>query len=265
MKNKFHYIAFALLLSLTACEKVIDLDLRNDTGKLVIEGNIVDTLGVQTIKLTTNVPFSNTNTYPPVTGAQVSVSDQAGNSYSFSESQSGMYTSTPFKGIAGNTYTMTALINGKTYTASSTMPTRVPLDSLSSRKHPIDGGNNKLISVHYQDPAGIVNQYRFTMYLNNVQIPRVFANDDEFSDGRNVNFDFRLGNDDPDIHAGDKVTVEMQCVDKTIYTYWFSFMQQSDSGPGGAVAPSNPPNNIKPVTLGYFSAHTTQTKTIIVK
>jgi hypothetical protein len=31
------------------------------------------------------------------------------------------------------------------------------------------------------------------------------------------------------------------------------------------VAPANPPASISPATLGYFSAHTTQTLTLVVK
>ncbi|HEX3384292.1 MAG TPA: DUF4249 domain-containing protein, partial [Mucilaginibacter sp.] len=60
-------------------------------------------------------------------------------------------------------------------------------------------------------------------------------------------------------------SVEMQCIDKPIYTYWYSLMQLQVNNPGGQVAPSNPPTNISPTTLGYFSAHTTQTMTLVVK
>jgi hypothetical protein len=57
----------------------------------------------------------------------------------------------------------------------------------------------------------------------------------------------------------------MQCIDKPVYTYWFTLMQQGDNGPGGGVTPADPPSNITPTVLGYFSAHTTQSKTIVVK
>ncbi|ULT26048.1 hypothetical protein KUH03_03495 [Sphingobacterium sp. E70] len=53
----------------------------------------------------------------------------------------------------------------------------------------------------------------------------------------------------------------MLCVDKTVYNYWYSLMQQSANS---GVTPSNPPTNISPVTLGYFSAHTFSTKSIQV-
>ena len=46
--------------------------------------------------------------------------------------------------------------------------------------------------------------------------------------------------------------------------YWFSLMQQQGNGPGGGTTPSNPPSNFDNNALGYFSAHTTQVKQIIV-
>jgi len=70
---------------------------------------------------------------------------------------------------------------------------------------------------------------------------------------------------DKGIFSGDTVTVEMQCIDLPVYTYWETLMQEQSNGPGGGVTPSNPPTNITPATLGYFSAHTTQSQTIIVK
>jgi hypothetical protein len=124
-------------------------------------------------------------------------------------------------------------------------------------------GNKREITADLNDPAGTHDQYRFVMYVNGKQVNRVFAYNDDFADGRSLYLD--LIQNDVDIIPGDTVTVEMQCIDKANYTYWYTFMQQGYNGPGGGVSPSNPPNNISPVCLGYFSAHTTQSKTIIVK
>jgi hypothetical protein len=265
MKTIYTYLTLLFLLPvITSCTKVINLNLGNNTGQLVIEGNITNVNGPQIVKLTNNVPFSNTNTYPPVTGAKVTVSDQAGNNYPFIENPAGTYTATQLSGIAGNKYTMTVLTNGQTYTASSVMPALVALDSVTAENNDFNSSNNrKKITVHYQDPAGVANQYRFVMYVNNVQVNTVFATNDSFTDGNNVSFDLR--EDDIDVYPGDTVTVEMQCIDKTIYTYWFTLIQQGQNSAGGGVTPSNPPNNITPTAFGYFSAHTTQTKTITVK
>ncbi|MBB6273838.1 hypothetical protein HDF26_004311 [Pedobacter cryoconitis] len=75
----------------------------------------------------------------------------------------------------------------------------------------------------------------------------------------------KIRQQDIDIYANDKVTVELQCIDKPVYTYWLTLMQQGNPGPGGGVTPCNPPTNISPETLGYFSAHKTQTISIIAK
>jgi hypothetical protein len=261
---KLYLLFIALSIIVTSCTKVIDLKLGNNTGDLVIEGNITNVQGPQIIKLSLNVPFTNTNTYPTVTGATISVSDQAGNTYPCVESPAGTYSTSQFAGISGNTYTMNVSSKGKIYTAISVMPAVVALDSVTAEKNDFNSSNNrKKITVHYKDPSGVVNQYNFLLFVNNVQVKAIFANNDQFTDGNNVSLD--LNQDLIDIYPGDTVTVEMQCVDLNIYTYWFTLMQQGNNGPGGSVTPSNPPTNITPTTLGYFSAHSTQTKTILVK
>lgn len=258
-----------ILTILTSCTKVIDLKLGNNTGKLVIEGNLTNVTGLQTIKLSQNVSVSATNTFPPVTGATVTVNDPAGRNYTFIEGPAGSYTNSSLTGTAGNSYTMMVIADAKNYQASSVMPTAVVLDSLTYKDEPVNTSKHKkVLTVHYLDPAGITNQYRFIIWINNIQVKTIYAFNDDFNDGRYVSLDLRVrDNDDTDygVYAGDKVTVEMQCLDKTIYTYWYTLMQQASNGPGGGVTPVDPPSNITPTVLGYFSAHTTQSQTIIIK
>jgi len=263
MKNPKPYIAFIpLLLLVVSCTKVIDLKLKNDAGELVIEGKITNMPGPQSIMLSTNVPFTSTNSYPQVTGATVTVSDQAGNSYKLIEGPAGTYTAYQLAGVAGSIYLMNVSTNGKNYKASSQMPAMVLLDSVTSKTSGFDK-KRRQVTVHYQDPAGTANQYRFVVYINYVQVKAIFAYNDNYNDGKYVNIDLR--EDNIDVYPDDIVQVEMQCIDKVVYTYWFTQMQQEINGPGGGVTPSNAPNNISPNALGYFSAHTTQTKTIVVK
>jgi hypothetical protein len=266
---KTRNLKLSILILLTAvstlsCNKVIDLNLGNDSGKLVIEGNVTNVTGMQNVVLSRNVPFTSPNTYPAVTGATVSVSDDKGNNYPFTEGPAGTYSNGHLYGVAGTTYTMTVLTGGVTYKASSEMPPLVPLDSITSKTNDFNDRNNRReITVHFQDPPGEPNQYKFLLFVNNVQVDAIFAIDDEFTDGRYVNLD--LVENQTDIYPGDTVRVEMQCLDKPIYTYWFTLAQQQQDTPGGGVAPSNPPTNITPDALGYFSAHTTQSITLVVK
>jgi hypothetical protein len=269
MKKTQLYISFLAMVTLfSACTKVIDIKTGNESGELDIEANVVDTTGLQTITLSRNVPFTNTNVYPAVTGAKISVSDPSGNNYFFAEGPSGTYTNQLLTGVSGSAYKMTVTVGDTTYNATSILPVKVALDSVTSQNMPLSTGSNpkKQIIVHYQDPKGVANYYRFILYVNGVQLKAVFAFDDEFNDGDYVNNILFAGGDDiTDIYAGDQVTVIMQCIDQPVYLYWFTLMQQVQNGPGGGVTPSNPPTDISPVTLGYFSAHTTQSRTIIVK
>jgi hypothetical protein len=254
-------------LLFSACTKVIDPKVGNDPDQLNIEANLTNINTVQYVLLRKSISLSNTNNYPPVTGATVAVSASNGNTYAFTETQPGIYASIPFGASEGVTYTLHVQANEQTYTATSIMPATVIMDSLSSKNRPLnkpkDGRDQKVISVYYQDPAGIANQYRFIERVNGVQVKSVFVYDDQLTDGRYVTFE--LLEQDIDIYAGDTVEVEMQCIDKPVYTYWFALQSQQSNNFNGAVAPANPLTNISPQTLGYFSAHTSQTISFRVK
>jgi hypothetical protein len=267
MENRPIWQLFVFMVLTTGCTRVIDLKLGNVSRQLDIEANITNRGSSQVIYLRSNVDFSDSNNYPPVGGATVSVSDEAGNSYVFTETQPGTYTSPAFTGTSGTAYTLQTAVNGQSYTATSTMPAVVRMDSLTDKNRPLnrhqDGRDEKVISVYYQDPPGIANQYRFIEWVNGVQVKSVLTYDDQLTDGRYVTVD--LLEQDIDIYVGDIVRVEMDCIDRPIYTYWFALESQQANNFNGAVAPANPPTNISPAVLGYFSAHTSQTITYTVK
>lgn len=265
IRLKYYTSLLLVAVVILSCKKVIKLDMGNDSGKLVIEGNITDEPGPQFVKLSRNVPFTSTNTYPPVTGATVTIYDSTTNRYfDMTEGPAGTYSVGKGLGIYGHTYSMTVNAGGHTYTARSVMPQFVGMDSIVTSNNILDKNDNKrMMTVYFNDPAGVKNQYRFIMYVNNVQVNTIFAFDDQFIDGKHVTLD--LQQNEKDIYPGDTVRVEMQNIDRPIYTYWFTLEQQQGNNPGGAVAPSNPPTNITPATLGYFSAHTTQSISIVAK
>jgi hypothetical protein len=263
---KYYIITAIVALAIASCTKVIDLKLGNNTGQLVIEGNVSNEDGLG-VKLSRNVPFSSTNTYPPVTGATVIITDDFGDNLQLSETQPGTYTiaNTPeLRGVSGRTYTLSVQTGGQIYSAVSTLPHQVRMDSITASNSQFSSTDKqKGITVYFQDPANQVNQYRFIMTVNGVQVKNIFAYNDDFTNGRYVSIE--LLENDIDVYSGDTVKVEMQCIDQNMYKYWFTLSQQEGNNPGGAVAPSNPPTNITPATLGYFSAHTTQSLTLVVR
>ena len=263
IKLKYYSCLLFILLTAASCRKVIDLKLDNNSGQLVIEANITDIPGRQFVRISRNVPFTDPNTYPPVTGATVILDNNHGNRYPLKEDANGLYYLDNAYGTYGRTYTLNVLVDGKTYLASSTMPQVVTLDSIASKSSYIGNADKRLITVFFKDPGEVVNQYRFVMYVNHVQVNSIFAFNDDFINGKYVNLD--LQENDIDVLPKDTVTVEMQSIDKPIYNYWFTQAQQQANNPGGAIAPANPPTNITPATLGYFSAHTTQSITLVVQ
>ncbi|WP_104381092.1 DUF4249 domain-containing protein [Sphingobacterium sp. HMA12] len=250
---------FFLTFLISSCEKVIDIHVNDEVGRLVIEGAINNTASQQEIKLSRNAAFSGGNNYPAVTGATVIVRNQKQQEYTFVETESGTYKAQQFAGIPGETYTMEVRIDQEKYQATSQMPQIVTLDSVSVENPKFGDKEKRNIKVFYKDPADQINQYRFVVFLNDKQLKDIYAVNDDFNNGNEISLTLRP--DDVDMFPGDRIRVEMLCVDKTVYNYWYSLMQQSANS---GVTPSNPPTNISPVALGYFSAHTFSTKSVQV-
>lgn len=261
MKKTLFYILLLVLLILTqSCEKVIDIQVNDEIGKLVIEGSINNTNPQQEIKLSRNVSFSAGNDYPSVTGARVIVYDNEEKEYVFQETIPGTYVAKDFTGQPGRIYSMDIQVDEHKFAAKSKMPQVVQLDSLIVEKPKLGDKDTRNIKVFYSDPKNEANQYRFILFVNDKQIKDIYAVNDDFNNGNQVSITLRP-NDDEEIYPGDQIRIEMLCIDKSIYNYWYSLMQQSS---GGGITPSNPPTNISPNVFGYFSAHTISSKSIVV-
>ncbi|EOR95083.1 hypothetical protein ADIARSV_1743 [Arcticibacter svalbardensis MN12-7] len=269
----YSFFLLAAVISFSSCEKVIDVKLDSSANQVVIEANVTND-AVQTIKISQSVPYTDSNVYPAVTGAEVRVTDDTGGSWTFFETQPGIYTfGSSFKqrdfsvglGQPGRTYTLHVSVNDVTYTAMSTMPKPVPLDSLSLDIITFGGDENKQVRIHFKDPEDQVNQYLYIMKINGVQAKSIFVDNDRLTNGNDVSSVLFYFSDNEKLKTGDEVEIEMQSIDKNVFTYWFTLSQQTQNGPGGGVTPGNPPSNISNNALGYFSAHTTETKRLTIE
>jgi len=249
-------------LALLSCEKVIDIDLEDAEPALVIEGNVSDTETTHYVNISKTVPFSANSTHNPVQGATVHILEEpAGNLAStggytskseraFVETSPGVYQIDNYQAYSGRTYTLKVLLDGQEYVASSTMPMPVMIDSVGTVTDSFFGDEEKTIGVVYQDPPNVKNYYRYLVTLNGKPSNLIFAYNDKFNDGKQVQRN--LYHEDLDLVIGDAVMVEQQCIDKATYTY-FNGIQSNNPG---AAAPANPTSNFSNGALGYFSAHT---------
>lgn len=259
MKKYILFSAIASIVLLASCQKVIEIDLNSKDPQIVIEGNLSDQAGPYTVTVTQSVNFSDDNTFPAVSGAVVVIADNLGNSENLTETSPGVYQTSTLQGVAGRTYTLTVTANGKTYTAASTIPSLVTLDSLIVESGSSFGGAAYYIIPQWQDPLGTGNYYRCIEYVNHERVAGSFLFDDAFSDG--------LINGQPlldfvtELNPGDTVDVDFQCIDKATYMYFFSMSQTANNQ---TAAPANPVTNISNGALGYFNAHTLMRRTVVI-
>lgn len=265
MKIYHQIIAVALGVSiLSSCEKVIDIELKNTAPQLVIEGNITNLALSPTVIITRSVNFTDPNNFPGVHGASVKILSSSGATFNLTETSSGNYTMASLIGRSGRTYTLQVDVEGKTYKAVSKMPDQVVIDSVTIDEQTFGNDVTKNVVIYYNDPPNIKNQYRFILFVNGVQTKTVFARNDLFNDGSQVRV--VLYQDDIKLKTGDRIDIDMECIDERIYTYWFTFSKQDGNAMGnGSTAPTNPPNNFDREVLGYFSAHTLNRRSAVVR
>lgn len=255
---------FTVLLStslFSSCEEVIEVDLSKAAPRIVIEGSISDQSEIHTVKVSNTTTFDQPNAFNGIKGAKVTVNISNGQTFSFTATGDGIYRSQRFRGMPGLNYTLEVVVGGKTFKASSVMPRAVKPDSITFKSLTIFGNSRIYPSIYYKDPARIQNQYRYIVKVNGALIAEQ-VNEDRFSDG-NATSDL-ITFDGDGIQIGDKAEIEIQCIDRNVFKYYFAISQIGGNG-GPPVAPSNPDSNFDNGALGIFSAHTRSVYTATLK
>jgi len=257
---------FALFL--LSCEKVIHLDLNTTEKKYVIEATVTDQPGTAQVLLSQTKNFDDNNQFVGVSGAVITVKEQSGSLTTFTETSPGHYEAPNLAGIIGKSYDLMVTVAGNVFTATSTMPAKVNLDSIYTTDEPIFTDTRKIANVVFQDPPGRGNNYRFIQYLNDLKEKQLFVENDDYTDGRlNITKLYYFADDKSDstiIKSGDSLRVDMLCIDPNVYQYWYS-LERNTNGDNNNTTPANPVSNIQGGALGYFSAHTLQTRRMKVK
>jgi hypothetical protein len=261
------FILIAILfpaLLFYSCQKTVTLDLNTIPPQIVIQGEVTNATGPYSVTINQSVNFYANNTFPPVSGAVVKISDNQGVTDSLTETVPGTYITHVLQGRPGNTYTLTVAALKSNYSAVSVMPQPVKLDSvtfLSSKRFK----SNQITAVaNLQDPPGVKNYYQFFETINGTLFTKdIFIFSDRLSDGRYINNNLRM--DSAYLQPFDELEVRMNCIDMNVYNYFNQLDQSSGGGVFNTTAsPANPVSNINNGAYGYFSAHTTQTLKVSV-
>jgi hypothetical protein len=260
--NLMHDVILLLLSVIGfACQKVIDVDLNSAAPQIVIEGNISDSPGPYYVTLSKTVNFDQPNTFPPVTDANVVISDTVGNSELLTETSPGTYRTSVIQGTPGRTYTLDVTAEGKEYIATSTMPAPVKFDSLTL-DYIVNGPDRSwAFKVDFKDPAGVKNYYHFVLMRNSIISQRFFLYDDRIQDGESITYDLV-----PDtLRYKDTVVIFLQCIDKGVYDYFRTASQISNGRGSQSASPANPLSNFNNGALGYFSAYAARSKRMVIQ
>lgn len=247
-------------IATSSCSEKIDLKLNNSDPQFVIEGNLSDKPGPYYVILTKSKLFTDDNQITGIPAAQVVISDDAGNTDTLTEAVAGLYLTNSIQGTVGRTYRLQVLVEGQTFESYCKMPPAVDFDSIAlSTETDFRGNVKRNADIIVRDPAGVQNQYRVVSTLNSSVSGGFNIHRDRLWDGKLRSF----GVPQDDFTAGDTLTVDLWSIDEHIYTY-FSQFNQNQNNFGAPAAPANPDPVYTPAALGYFSAHSVKSKTIII-
>ncbi len=258
-------------LVFVSCQQVVSIDLNKANPRIVIEGIITDQAVPDSVRITKSGDYFEPSLFfPSISNALVTISDNAGTLDTLKEDDPGTYRTWTLRGFPGRTYTLSATIDGTVYTAVSTMPEKVFIDSLYTTPfRAFDGDLGYYINISFQDPPTPGNYYRVNLGINrpipsdSITGDRYHLFTDKLVNGNHVTIRLRTRRS---VMRGDTLTVELLSIDKAAYDYYNTLndILTSDRAPT-SLAPTNPNTNLSNGSLGYFAAYTIDSRTIVLQ
>lgn len=261
-----------LALALTACERVVDVDLDEGPRRLVVEARLERILGnvngQQSIRLSTTGPYFSNAAPPAARGAVVVVTDDQGRRYPFVESSTpGVYRTSDLIIERGRRYALAIDFQSERFEATERTVAVPPIDSLyfdKPRPGRFSGSEGVRATIDLVDLPDEQNFYLWDQYVDGVRLLgpdssfkfRIIAPDDGFDGLPIKGFQPYEG---VDIGVGSTVLVRQIALSEAMYRFYFAFSDQvSNDGSVFSVPPSSVRGNVanrstpgRPA-LGYF-------------
>lgn len=167
------FISYLIVLStVAACIDRVELPIRAEEPRLVVEGQITNEAPPYSVRLTYTGKYDAANGQNPGIGnAQLSLADDAGHSTPLIFAGAGVYQTadSSFRGQVGRAYSLTVVLaDGKRYVTNPERMPAVPIIDSVSAKVIQTSNQAKPYQVAYAintlDPAVEKNYYRWTAY-----------------------------------------------------------------------------------------------------
>jgi hypothetical protein len=267
LKSVLKALCFLGIILSSACQKVINIDLNEAAPKIVIEGLITDRPGPYIVTISNSGSYFNQPVLPPVSGAWVTISDNIVSVDTLQEMMPGVYVTSKIHGNPGRTYTLKVVSDNIQYSASSTMYSRVRIDSLILKKslsqHIDFGSENQTgiqvdLNCYFRDPVE-KNFYRLKVFINDsARVDNYRLYDDQYTNG------LEIGLRAARARAGSTYRLELYSLDGKTFDYYRTLEDLLYTNPFFGSTPSNPNTNLSNGALGYFGASSVSTRTITI-
>jgi hypothetical protein len=297
---KFKYIIYfiAAIAFLSACEDVIQVDLKEGDNQLVVEAWINNLPQTQEIRLSRVLPYFESNQTPTETGAMIIISEDNGQIYDFEDADNdGIYTWTPEVGATfgrlDGVYNLSIVTEtGKEYSAISSMKRVMPIDSivLEDREEELGQAAGIYAEFFARDIPGPNDTYWIKSFKNGAFLNKPqemnLAWDASFTPGVDgVTFispirqqinrvpdsgDDAVDNSDvPPWMEGDTINIEIHSLNTDAFMFLNQARTQMTLGDAGIFAepPSNVPTNVQSLNatepsdqaIGFFNVSSVST------
>ena len=276
------YNIFAVItgsIAISACQETVQLDLKQTPPKIVIEGQVTDQPGHQSVKVSRSVDFYSSGEAPTIDNATVIVTDNDGNEFTFVHNpnavpdSAGIYIpETPFVGVIGKTYSLHVQVGQEIFEASDKLVNVIDMDSLKYRINDDEKEDPKTFGKFYEllmyakEPQDETNFYLFKFYRNDSLLTYsdtdIYYSDDKYL-AENID-----GVTSPIYYApNDKGRVEMYSLSRVGYVFYNDLWTLLNNDGGGMFGPipTTPRTNLSNGALGFFQVSAMNSIEIVVE
>ncbi len=295
IKKLFKILLLIIIAFFASCEKDITVDLPKPEDKIVLEG-IIENGQYPYLYVTKNIAYFDkvdTNTLmnmividsnAVITVTHDNIIDTMHLTIDFNSFIPIKYQGN-IKGEVGKTYKLKATILGKTYTATTTIPNLVPLDSIKFKLRYPDTPDDStgFLWMYTTDPDTLGNYYRLfskTIGKDNVFVhPYNSVADDQYFNGQSVEYQVSRGyNPATGVESdqtkedvprwvfikGETVILKFCTLDIKHYNFWYSIELQNAADGNPFASPVTVKTNIEGGALGVWGGYGASFDTVYI-
>lgn len=223
---------------------------------IVIEGRITNLDSVATVVVSRSVDATDSADCEFIDNAFVILRDNQGNSDTLVNVGRGVYQSDSIRGVIGNSYLLTVVVDGENYNSSiERMPPRAAVDSVVVEyrdSYTIFDTIGYYVSVYSKPNSDSMQYYRIEIEQNgellNDGLSLWLYEDSHLSGVYQMTIPHTF-------EVGDVVEVSVYSLSAAVYEYFSGLSKQFSSKYSNIQPPlTNPNSNIRPLALGCFQA-----------